>query len=190
MDRKIANSLGFQIRLPLGLILLRAMLLGLCLILPMSVSAEIYQYIDEHGLVHFSDQPPAGITSGLNHGLNNGVTNGLLSNDSRLNKTDNQKSTESINDPAALEKIAKELRSNRVQREKQRAKAAKTHAKRRQKQKKAAKAKQQKKKACQLARKKEEAAFRNRTNKKNLKQMESALASYEKKRDLRKQKCR
>lgn len=144
--------------------------------------AEVYKYVDTNGQVHFSDKPLGGLS----------LDSILVVGDSKKSEKLEAKSqslSKQVNDPAALESIATELKANRVQREKKRIRRAKIKSKRWKAQKKAAKDKKQKKKACQIARKQEESAFRNRTKKKNLKQMEGALVQYEKKRNLRKQKC-
>lgn len=135
-------------------------------------TAEIYKNIDADGRVYFSDRPTP-----LNK---NYTSHGYSSQANTSNQVDNRN----------LEKIAEGLKNDSLKRQTQRKKEAKQALKKQKQQQKKRVAAKKKKKACALARKKEDKAFRKRSQTKNLKQAESALARYEKQRDLRATKCR
>lgn len=133
---------------------------------------EVYQRTDADGRVYFSDSPLAGYRSyGYQIPRNN-------------------KNSSIKVDHTALEKIAKDLKKDRLQRERARKKALASGLKKRRKQKKLMAVAEKRKQFCRTARKNEDLAFRKRAQGKNLNQLRSALANYEKKRDLRKARCK
>lgn len=150
-------------------ILIIVVVLGSIFSIP--AQAEIYQTIDEHGRVHFSDSPK-------NHYSKNYPVSGY-----------NSSSESTATDTDELKHIAADLKKERLQREKLRKKERSKAKKKRQQQKKKAAAKKKKIKACKLARIKEDKAFRKRMKAKDISQLESALEKYEKKREIRKKKC-
>lgn len=149
--------------------------------------SEVYQYVDAHGQVHFSDSPKSHSPVTV-YQINGYQTNGYQANGYKVDEGDS--SDIKTVDPKELEKIAKRLKKQRIQRESKRRAVAKQISKKHKIMKKAAAAKKEKERACQLARNNETAAFRKRAQGKNLKQMESALSNYEKKQQQRKKKCR
>lgn len=155
------------------------------LISGLEAQAEIYKTVDENGRVHFSDSPINTPTTSSSKTLKEGYqaagySTGYDSSSSSVKKTDSK----------ALEKIANDLKKDRLQRKKLRKKELAEAQKKRKLQKKKIAAEKKKKKACKVARSKEDKAFRKRSNAKNLSQAESALENYEKKRDIRRLKCR
>ena len=152
-----------------------------------SAYAEVYKYVDAHGQVHFSDSPKSNYPASV-YQMNGHPASGYQTNGHKAGEGD-RSDIETVN-PKELEKIAKRLKKQRLQRESKRRAVAKKASKKHKRIKKAAAAKKEREKACQLARNKETAAFRKRGKGKNLKQMESALANYEKKQQQRKKKCR
>lgn len=136
------------------------------------VHQNIYKHIDANGDVHFSDRPLKDYSIGGYQEQSGYGEQGTVSVDLKR-----------------LELIAKQLKRYRLQREKKRKKDDKAVLQKYQKQQQRLIAKKNKQKACDLASAKEDAAFRKRSKGRNLKQMESALANYEKKREIRKLKC-
>lgn len=147
----------------------------LCLFLQIPVQAEVYKTVDENGRIHFSDRP---IKS--NAPLEGYQSSGYSTSQPKAKIVNNK----------ALEDVAKQLKAERLQRQAERKQEHKKLLKKQKQQKKIMAAAEKKKKACRLAKKKEDLAFRKRVQTKNLKQSESALANYEKKRDARIAKCR
>lgn len=155
---------------------------GLGLLVFNQTLAEVYKNIDAQGRVYFSDRP---IKSSQSHSAQDYSAQGYSA----------QGYSEKANpaqapDNSQLEKIANKLKAQRLKRQAQRDKKLKKAIKKQKQQQKKLAAAKKKKKACALARKKEDKAFRQRSQANNLSQAESALARYEKQRDIRATKCR
>lgn len=137
----------------------------------MAAHGEVYKRTDVNGRIYFSDSPLASYQS------------------SGYQSPSHRNSSSAKVDHKALEKVAKGLKKERLQREKARKKALANGLKKRKKQQKLLAAAEKRKQSCRSARKNEDLAFRKRSQGKNLNQLRSALANYEKKRDLRKARC-
>lgn len=135
----------------------------------LEVNAEVYRFVDKDGQVHFSDSA------------------------SRYYETGGYKSPQSPIEPVnqqALDNAASRLTNERLERASKRKALSEKREKAHKKQQQQIRLEKKQKARCRLAIKKEDQAFRQRGKSKNLKQMESALANYEKKRDYRKIQCR
>ncbi len=144
---------------------------GLVLFSSMSC-AEIYQWVDSQGRTQFSDSPIEDYNSAAY---------------TRAAKIDPvTKASNSQN----LEEIANDLKKNRLQREKLRKQQVKAWSKKNKKRKQALAAVNKRKEACNKAKKKEDLAFRQRTQRQDLNKMRKALANYEKRQKIRREKCK
>jgi hypothetical protein len=137
--------------------------------------AEIYQWVDSHGRVQFSDSPSEEYHSaGYAHSADKSVPSTISQ-------------SQTLKD---LNNIAKELKKDRIKREKIRAKEKQDRINDNKKRKKQLAAIKNKKRACEKARVQQNIAFRERTQYQGLIQMRKALANYERKREVRQKKCR
>lgn len=137
--------------------------------------AEIYQWVDSEGRHQFSDSPNKKYTtSGYAQSHENNNSSPI--NNSKI--------------PKDLERIALKLKNSRLKREQDRAKEDKARAKKDKKRKKQLAVAKKRKLACKNARDKEDLAFRSRTQRQGLTQMRKALANYEKKQKIRREKCK
>ena len=139
------------------------------LIPPLAAHADIYRWVDEKGRVQFSDSP-----------------NPNYDSQALVSKTDSLGSTTDIKQ---LQKDAKQLKQQRLQRESDAKKVLQSKRKKRLKNEKRIATKKRKKQACDNARKKEDLAFRQRGKSRNLTAMRKTLERYEKKRKIRINKC-
>jgi hypothetical protein len=139
------------------------------------IFAEIYQWIDSEGRPQFSDSPNEEYSS---------------SGYAYSHKNNTPSHVNSSKSPKALEGIAIELKNNRLKREQERIKADKAKARKDKKRQKQLAAVKKRKLACKKARNKEDLAFRSRTKRQGLMQMRKALANYEKKQKIRRDKCK
>jgi hypothetical protein len=89
-----------------------------------------------------------------------------------------------------LESIAQAFKEDRLKRENERVKQEKVRAKKKKKREKKLALAKKRKLACKKAKTGEDLAFRKRTQRQGLMQMRKALANYEKKRDIRREKCK
>lgn len=138
------------------------------------VLAEIYSWVDSAGRSQFSDWPNEDYSS-----------SGYVQSHKTLPLTYSHNSKS----PKELEDIAKQLKSNRLKREKAKARDDKARLKKNKKRKQQLAAAKKRKLACKKARNKEDLAFRSRTQRQGLSQMRKALANYEKKQQIRREKC-
>jgi hypothetical protein len=137
--------------------------------------AEIYQWVDSQGRVQFSDSSSEEYHSaGYAHSANKTVSS----------KTSQSQTHED------LKNIAKELKKDRLNREKKQAKEKQDRINDNKKRKKQLAAVKNRKRACEKARVQQNIAFRKRTQHQGLMQMRKALANYERKREVRQKKCR
>jgi hypothetical protein len=137
--------------------------------------AEIYQWVDSQGRVQFSDSSSEEYHSaGYAHSANKTVSS----------KTSQSQTHED------LKNIAKELKKDRLNREKKQAKEKQDQINDNKKRKKQLAAVKNRKRACEKARVQQNIAFRKRTQHQGLMQMRKALANYERKREVRQKKCR
>jgi diphthamide synthase subunit DPH2 len=137
--------------------------------------AEIYQWVDSQGRVQFSDSSSEEYHSA---GYAHSVDKTVFSKNSQF---------QTLKD---LNNIAKELKKDRLNREKIRAKAKQERMNHNKKRKKQSAAAKKRKRACEKARVQQNIAFRKRTQYQGLIQMRKALVNYERKRDVRQKKCR
>lgn len=139
------------------------------LVLPNSLNAEIYRWVDDQGRVQFSDSPNPNYQM---HSLS-------VTTDSPANVVDIKR----------LQDKALELKKQRLRREKDAVKRTKAkRQKQRGYEKEIAKAKKQKE-ACKKARINEDLAFRQRGKSRGLTAMRKSLERYEKKRMIRVNRC-
>jgi hypothetical protein len=137
--------------------------------------AEIYQWVDSQGRVQFSDSPSEEYDSGgYAHSVDKTVS-------SKTSQSQNLKN---------LKNIAKELKKDRLNREKIRAEEKQDRINDNKKRKRQLAAAKKRKQACKKARVQQNIAFRERTQYQGLIQMRKALANYERKREVRQKKCR
>ena len=137
--------------------------------IPSLATAEVYRWVDDKGRVQFSDSPNPNYHS-----------QAFANTPGSVNPS---------TDVQSLQKKAKQLKKDRLKRERGAAKVLKAKRQKRLKnEKRIAKIKKQKQ-ACDIARKKENLAFRQRTKSRNLTAMRKALERYEKKRMIRIKRC-
>lgn len=132
-------------------------------------TAEIYRWVDDKGRIQFSDSP------------NPNYNSQALANTSG--------SPEPVLDVSSLQRTARQLKQDRLKREKAAKKLAKAKRQKRLRNEKIIAKKKKKKQACDNAQKKENLAFRQRTKSRNLTAMRKALERYEKKRMIRIKRC-
>ena len=139
------------------------------LFLPCLSAAEIYRWVDNKGRIQFSDSPNPDYQ-----------TQALASS---------YKSVSASFDLQVLQKKAKQLKQDRLEREKAVKKAFNTKRQKRLRNERAIAKRNKKKQACDNAKKKENLAFRQRTKSRRLMAMRRALERYENKRLIRIKKC-
>ncbi len=144
--------------------------------------AEVHQWTDEKGRVHFSDTPPENLASTIKE-LPLTATERSQTSDVQAEES-NEHSVQSLNQTAKKMKKLREQRAKAIKKSQQ--EKRRKHLKQQKRIANIAK----KKKACNAARKQQDAAFRHRTQQKNLTGMRKALANYNKKSAIRKEKCK
>lgn len=144
--------------------------------------AEIHQWTDQKGRLHFSDTPPADLPSTIKHipavtpkPLQEAKTQAGAADDVSIQR---------------LNETAKTMKKLRQQREKSAQKRLQDKRRKRLKEEKRLANIAKKKQACKTARRQQDEAFRQRTQQKNLAGMRKALANYKKKSALRREKCK
>lgn len=140
------------------------------------VQSEIYQWVDSQGHIQFSDSPHEEYAAA-------GYSRQLPKAQSLTT------SVPASGNPKDLESIAKELKKDRLKRQRLRDKDSKARAKTNKKRQQQLVAAKKRKLACKKARDKEDLAFRQRTQRQGLMKMRKALANYEKKRETRRKNC-
>lgn len=150
----------------------------------MNSSSEIYHWVDAKGRQQFSDSPRESHSSeGYDSRVDHSPSHSLKGYGTFV------KSSEKSQTPKELERIAKKIKKDRIKRERLRAKAKRLRVKKNKKREKQLAAAKKRKQACQTAKNKEDAAFRKRTQRQGLSQMRKALSNYEKRREIRREKC-
>jgi len=140
------------------------------LFLSNSAFAEIYRWLDDNGRVQFSDSPDPNYNS---QALANTTT-----------------SVRPFVDIKLLQNKAKELKQDRLKRERIAEKLFTAQRQKRLRNEKVIANKKKREQACYNAQKKENLAFRQRSKGRKLVAMRKALDRYEKKREIRIKKCR
>ena len=144
-----------------------------------NAQGEIYQWVDSQGRTQFSDSP-----------IEKYDAAGYAQQPRREQPVTNSGYETDIGSSKNLDEIAKELKQDRLKRKKLRDKELKARAKKNKQRKKQLVAAKKKKRACKIARDKEDLAFRQRSQRQGLVKMRKALANYEKKSEIRREKCK
>jgi hypothetical protein len=160
------------------------LMIGVCAFFSVQSLAEIYQWVDSKGRPQFSDSPSEEYkSSGYAQSTNNSSTL-----DSAL--TPNTAPSSRAKSAKQLESIAQAFKEDRLKRENERVKQERVRAAKNKKREKKLALAKKRKLACKKAKTREDLAFRKRTQRQGLMQMRKALANYEKKRDIRREKCK